>query len=203
MYVYFDVDERSMLRFRDRHRATLRNNDEPRAASHLKVPLFVGLSNEEGFSHEGIIDFADNRVDSSTGTIQVRGKLDNRDRLFKPGLFARVRVPVSDGHKALMVAEPAIGTDQGQKFVLVVNEQKLVERRLVTLGSLQDDGLRVIPEGLKPGEWIVVNGLQRARPGKPVTPQEAPMPTRRVQTPPNGAGDKATGDSSKPTSDGH
>lgn len=202
MYVYFDVDERSMLRFRDRHRATLRDNDENRAAGHLKVPIYVGLSNEEGFSHEGVIDFADNRVDSSTGTIQVRGKLDNRDRLFKPGLFARVRVPVSDGHKALMVAEPAIGTDQGQKFVLVVNEQKLVERRLVTLGSLQDDGLRVIPEGLKPGEWIVVNGLQRARPGKPVTPQEAPMPTRRVQTPPDSAGAKTTGDSSKPTRDG-
>jgi multidrug efflux pump subunit AcrA (membrane-fusion protein) len=112
--------------------------------------------------------------------VQVRGTFDNSKRVFKPGLFARVRVPISDSYSALLVSELTLGTDQGQKYVLVVNDQNVVERRFVKPGPLQDDGLRVISSGLQPGEWVVVNGLQRARPGKPVTPQRGEMPVLEI-----------------------
>jgi len=172
IYVYFDVDERTLLRFRERHR----EGEPPQGVAQLKIPLFLGLATDEGFPHTGVIDFANNRVDAATGTVQVRGTFDNAKRVFKPGFFARVRVPISDSYKALLVSEVALGTDQGQKFVLVVDDQGMVEKRFVKPGPLQDDGVRVISSGLKPGDWIVVNGLQRARPGKPVTPQRAEMP---------------------------
>jgi len=182
IYVYFDVDERSILRFRERHSAVITEKAALPTVGELKISVFVGLADEEGFPHKGVIDFADNRVDPSTGTVQVRGTLDNARREFKPGLFARVRIPVSEPYQAVLVTEHAIGTDQGQKYVLVVDDQNDVERRFVKPGPLQDDGLRVIADGLKPDEWVVVNGLQRARSGKPVTPEKAPMPTRVVNS---------------------
>jgi len=180
MYVYFDVDERTILRFRDRHRVSQPESEAIPTASQLKIPLQMGLSNDDGFPHRGIIDFADNRVDPATGTVQVRGTFENAKRMFKPGLFARVRVPVSDPYQALLVSDLAVGTDQGQKYALVVSDQSIVERRFVKPGPLQDDGLRVISDGLKSGDSVVVNGLQRARPGKPVTPQRGDMPVMRV-----------------------
>lgn len=182
IYVYFDVDERTILQFRARHRAGRPEGEALPTIEQLKVPLLLGLANEDGFQHRGVIDFSNNRVDPDTGTVQVRGTFDNSTRMFKPGLFARVRVPVGNEYKALLVSELAIGTDQGQKFVLVVDDQNVVERRFVKPGPLQDDGLRVISDGLKPGESVVVNGLQRARPGKPVTAQRAPMPSRHVDS---------------------
>jgi RND family efflux transporter MFP subunit len=179
MYVYFDVNERTLLRFRERHRAAGPEGEIPLLAT-LKIPVSIGLTTDDGFPHPGVIDFADNSVDPATGSIQVRATLNNSTRVFKPGLFARVRVPVSKPYDAVLIAQAALGTDQGQKYVLVVNDQNVVERRFVKPGPLQNDGLQVIVEGLKAGEWIVVNGLQRARPGKPVTPQRADMPTRQV-----------------------
>jgi RND family efflux transporter MFP subunit len=180
MYAYYDVDERTMLRFRERYRASRPAGTIVPTADQLKIPIQLGLSTDDGFPHSGVIDFADNRVDPATGTVQVRATLDNANREFKPGLFARVRVPVSDAYEALLVSELAMGTDQGQKFVLVTNDQNVVEKRFVKPGPLQDDGLRVVADGLKFGEWIVVNGLQRARPGKPVTPQRGEMPLLKV-----------------------
>lgn len=180
MYVYFDVDERTLLRFRDRHREAKPDGETLPTVDKLKIPLYLGLSNDDAFPNEGVLDFANNQVDPSTGTIQVRGRFDNARRAFKPGLFARVRVPVSDSYQALLVSEMALGTDQGQKYVLVVDGQNLVERRFVKPGPKQDDGLRVITEGLEPGELVVVNGLQRARPGKPVTPQRGEMPVLKI-----------------------
>lgn len=184
IYVYFDVDERSLLRFRDRYRAERATGDSLPTVDQLKIPLELGLSNEEGFPHKGVIDFSNNQLDPSTGTMQVRGRFDNSKRNFKPGLFARLRVPVSDSYQALLVSETTLGTDQGQKYVLVVNDQNIVERRMVKTGALQDDGLRVISSGLQAGESIVVNGLQRARPGKPVTPQRGEMPTLQIAVAP-------------------
>lgn len=182
MYVYFDVDERTLLQFRQRYRES-RPADEPFPSTEkLRVPILLGLTNEEGFPHTGVVDFADNRVNPSTGTIQVRGTFDNSKRIFKPGLFARVRIPGGSANDALLVSEQAIGTDQGQKFVLLVNDQNVVERRFVKPGPRQDDGLRVISDGLQPGDWVVVNGLQRARVGKPVTPEKAEMPTLVVRS---------------------
>jgi RND family efflux transporter MFP subunit len=135
-----------------------------------KIPVQLGLANEEGFPYAGVIDFANNQVNSQTGTIQVRGVLSNTNRVFVSGLFARVRVPVGDKYQAVLVPERAIGTDQGQKYLLAVNDKNVVEYRAVKLGRLHD-GLRVIQEGLKPNELVIVTGIQRARPGVTVTPQ--------------------------------
>ncbi len=180
IYVYFDIDERTILRFRERHRTARPAGDSLPTVEQLKIPVLLGLATEDGFPHRGVIDFADNRVDPATGTVRTRGAFENAKRTFKPGFFARVRVPISDSYQALLVSEPALGTDQGQKFVLVVNDQNLVEKRFVKPGPLQDDGLRVVLAGLESGESIVVNGVQRARPGKPVTPQRAEMPVVQV-----------------------
>lgn len=184
IYVYFSVNERTLLRFRDRHRATLEEGQVLPAVNDLKIPIQLGLANETGFPHEGVIDFADNTIDPSTGTIRVRATVDNSRRFFKPGLFARIQIPVSNSYEAILVSQAAIGTDQGKKYVLVVDDKNIVERRFVDPGPLQANGLQVIADGLKKGEWVVVNGTQRARPGNPVTPQKADMPMTRVGKPP-------------------
>lgn len=178
IYVYFDVSERDLLRFRENARAARPSDARQPDIRALQIPLHLGLANEEGYPHEGVIDFADNRVDPSTGTIRVRGTFDNANRVFKPGLFARVRVPISAPYRAVLVAERAIGIDQGMKYVLMVDDKNIVRQQFVELGALQDDGLRVITAGLTPDAMVVVNGLQRARPGKPVAPQRADMPAR-------------------------
>lgn len=178
MYVYFPVNERSLLRFRKMNRPGSTAGGATTVAD-LKIPVGLGLLDETGFPHNGVIDFADNRIDPDTGTIRVRASFDNSDRAFKPGFFARIRVPMSSPYDALLVSQTAIGTEQGQKYVLVVNDQSVVEKRFVATGSQQDDGLQAITEGLRPGEWIVVNGIQRCRPGRPVTPQRAEMPVLR------------------------
>jgi membrane fusion protein, multidrug efflux system len=118
------------------------------------------------------------RVDPTTGTIRTRGVFPNTDRVLTPGLFVRVRIPGSDTHTALLVSDRTLGTDQGQKYVWIVNEKNVVEYRVVTPGSLQSDGLRVIQVGLKPDEWVIVNGLQQARPGVTVVPQRVEMSTQ-------------------------
>ncbi|NOT55127.1 MAG: efflux RND transporter periplasmic adaptor subunit [Deltaproteobacteria bacterium] len=173
MYAYFDVDERSMLRYQQLTRERKQHN-----ARAPRVPVLLQLANEDGFPHAGEIDFIDNRVDPTTGTIRTRGVFPNTDRILSPGLFVRVRIPGGDAYKALLVTDRALGTDQGQKYVWVVNDQKVVEYRVITPGPLQSDGLRVIRSGLKAGEWVIVNGLQRARPGVTVEPRQAEMPTQ-------------------------
>jgi len=172
MYVYFDVDERALLRYREQFR-----KGKPATASvkDLKIPMTVGLEGEKGFPHAGVIDFGDNRVNPSTGTIQIRGVLPNPDRILDAGMRARVRVPVSDPNKSLMVTERAIGTDQGRKFVYIVNNENVAERRDVDLGRLSD-GLQVIQGGVKPEDWVVVNGIQRVRDGAKVERRPVPMP---------------------------
>ena len=176
MYVYFDVDERSLLRYRKEFHKTKGDDDGAQLSiKELKIPIYVALEGEQGYPHQGVIDFADNKVNPSTGTIQVRGVLPNPNQILDAGMRARVRVPVSDPHKVLMVTERAIGTDQGRKFVYVVNEQDVVERRDVTLDRLVD-GMQIIKEGLEPTDWVIVNGIQRVRDGIKVQPREAPMP---------------------------
>lgn len=175
MYVYFDVDERALLRYK-REDKTKADDKAPQVSlKELKIPVYVGLEGEEGYPSKGLLDFADNRVNPATGTIQVRGVLANSDRLLDAGMRARVRVPVGDPHKSLMVDERAVGTDQGRKFVYVVNDQNVVERRDVKLGRLSD-GLQVIREGVKPEDRVIVNGIQRVRDGAKVEPKEIAMP---------------------------
>jgi RND family efflux transporter MFP subunit len=171
MYVYFDVDEHTVLRVRQMIR-----EGKARSARDVKIPAFLGLANEDGHPHRGTLDFVDNRVDPKTGTLRVRGVFPNKDEALAPGYFARVRVPIGNPHKALLVTDRAIDTDQGQKIVYLVNEKNEVVTRPVRVGA-RHHGLRVIDEGLKPGERVIVVGLQQVRPGLVVEPKLVEMPT--------------------------
>lgn len=169
VFCYFDADERSFLKyqklFREGKQENLRDG---------KVVCELELENESGYPHKGVLDFVDNRVDTATGTVHIRGVFSNPGphRLLQPGYFARVRVPGSDKYNALLVASEAIGTDQGQKFVYIVNDKDEVEYRTVKLGPVVD-GLQVIREGIKAQDWVIVNGLMSARPGAKVNPTRA------------------------------
>src|SRR5215510_8037657 len=156
IYVYFDVDERALLQYQQTSREQAGGRDGSRNVKEAKIPVNLGLANEAGFPYEGVIDFANNKVDPQTGTVQLRAVFANAKYILTPGLFARVRVPVGDKYQAVLVPERAIGTDQGQKYVLVVNDKNVVEYRAVKLGRLFDT-LRVIQEGVKPGELVIVN----------------------------------------------
>jgi multidrug efflux system membrane fusion protein len=176
IYVYADIDENSLLRFNALA-------GERKAAGSEVVPVDLALADEEGFPRHGAIESFDNRLDANTGTILLRAVFSNPEGRIVPGLFARIRVPVSGKYEALLVDESAIGTDQAQKFVLAVGEKNTAEYRKITLGP-EIDGRRVVRSGLKPGEKIIVNGLQRARPGMPVTPelQVAELPKADAKT---------------------
>src|SRR5262245_36049948 len=175
MYVYFDVDERTVLRVRQ-----LIREGKASSARETEWPVALGLATEEGFPHRGTIDFEDNQVNPKTGTLRVRGVFPNQDELLSPGLFARVRVPIGRAHRAVLVTDRAIDTDQGQKVLYVVNDKNEVASRAVRLGALHH-GLREIAEGLEAGERVIVSGLQLVRPGVTVEPKLADMPTPRVR----------------------
>ena len=137
----------------------------------------MGLANEEGFPHDGTIAFVDNQIDPRTGTIRARAAFDNKDGFLTPGLFARVKLLGHNTFNAVLVDDRAVGTDQSQKFVYVVDAENKVTYRTVKVGR-QTDGLRIVNEGLSPGERVVVNGLQRVRPGSVVNPQTVAMDIR-------------------------
>lgn len=171
VYVYFDMSENDLLTLMRTRVKRGRTDTRP---AKLDVPAFLALADETGYPHEGRIDFADTHLDTSTATISVRAIFENtRDDLL-PGLFARVRVPTSKPREALMVSERALGSDQGQRYLLVVNEKNVVEYRPVKVGRL-DEGLRVITAGIGPKDRVIVRGLQRVRPGATVTPQPSAM----------------------------
>jgi RND family efflux transporter MFP subunit len=175
MYVYFDVDEYTALRVQQLAREG--KSDSPRDNGY---PVSLGLANEEGYPHLGDIDFEDNQVNPKTGTIRVRGVFPNKEQVLLPGLFGRVRMPIGRPHRALLVSDRALDTDQGQKVLYVVNEKNEVASRPVRLGTLHD-GLREITEGLKPGEPVIVNGLQQVQPGLTVEPRLVDMPTSEAR----------------------
>lgn len=200
MYGYFDVDEAFLLRIQAQVRAG--KFKSPRKGE--MVPVEYGLTTEPNqFPHQGYIDFVNNRVDPNTGTLQVRGQFANPapanggPRLLTPGLFIHSRLPLGEPHPALLVPQAAIGMDLGQKFVLVVNKDNIVERRPVAAGPPQENGLQVVmpiqlvrtPDGvrhaadgeqgedsIRVGDLIIVNGLQKAIPGSKVDPQPAVAP---------------------------
>ncbi len=169
VYAYFDVDDLTFVSVR----RLLQVGKNQSSADPPKVML--GLAHEPGFPHAGTIDFMDNQVDPGTGTLKMRGVFRNSDRELTPGLFARIRVPLGESHKAILVSDRAIDTDQGQKVLYVVGKNNIVERRLVRLGGLHD-GLREIVSGLNAGEQVIVDGIQRVRAGIPVEPRVVEMP---------------------------
>lgn len=166
IYCYVDADERQVLKYQQ-----LAVEGKRASARHEKIPCELALANEEGFPHKGMVDFVDNRLDPNTGTLRARGVFPNPDGLMTPGFFARVRVHGSGEYEALLVPDEALGTDQSQKFVYVVNPQNVVEYRAVKTGPLID-GLRVIANGLQAEDWVVINGIQRVRPDAQVDPQK-------------------------------
>ena len=159
IYAYFDIDERTLLQLRRMVRA-----GKLKSAREAKVKILLRLADEDGYPHEGTIDFADNRVDTMTGTLRLRGVFPNPKRILSPGMFARIRVPIGEPHRAILVPEEALGSDQGQKFLYVVNGDNEATYRRVQVGSLHD-GLRVIKSGLTEEDRVILDGLQRIKPG--------------------------------------
>ncbi len=177
VHVYFDMDEPTLLRLR-----RARNAGALKPAPNQQFPVLIGLQGEDGFPHQGTVDFVNNQVNPATGSITVRGVVPNPKppggaRLLSPGMFVRVRLPIGQPHQALLVIDRAIGSDQGLKFVYVVDAEHKIQYRRVTIGALQEDGLRVITQGLNAEDWVLVGGLPQVRPHMPIQPEPAPMPT--------------------------
>jgi RND family efflux transporter MFP subunit len=169
IFVYASIDENSLLKFN-----TLARAGKLETGTDGKVPVELQLANEADYPHRGCIESFDNRLDPQTGSILVRAVFANPGGEIVPGLFARIRIPGSEKHSVLLVQESAIGTDLAQKFLFTLTPSNSVAYRPVQLGPMIE-GQRVIRSGLRAGEKIVVNGLQRVRPGMPVTPQEAAL----------------------------
>jgi RND family efflux transporter MFP subunit len=165
IYVYFEADEGSFLKY-----TRLARTGERPSSRDYKNPVYVGLADERGFPREGFMDFVDNQVDRGTGTIVGRAVLPNPDLSLTPGLFARLRLPGSGRYRATLLPDEAIASDQSQKYVFVVDRESKAQYRPVKIGPLVD-GLRVVREGVTPDDWVVVAGLQRARPGLTVDAQ--------------------------------
>ena len=181
IYGYFDVDERTYLKY-----SLLWRNGQRGGPREVNIPVELGLTDETGFPHQGRLRFTDNRLDPNTGTMSGRAVFSNPDLTLLPGLFARIRLPGSSPYAALLLPDAAIGTDQTQRFAFVVNDQHTVEYRHVTLGPLID-GLRVIRDRLKPGEWVVVDGVQQVRAGVQVDPQPQVIPQNDARLRPEAA----------------
>lgn len=165
IYVTFDGDEQAYLKYMEFERNPQANK---------RQPVWVGLADESGYPHKGLMVFVNNEIDPTTGTVKARGALENHDHQFTPGMYARVKLPGGAAHSALLINDSAVGTDQSAKYVLVVGRDNKVEYRPVKLGPIVD-GLRVVREGLSVNDTIVVNGLQRVRPGSPISPQRVAM----------------------------
>jgi multidrug efflux system membrane fusion protein len=169
MYAYFEAAEQNYLKYMD----LARSGQRPLSREHAN-PVFMAVGNETEFKHEGYMDFVDNRVDTGTGTLLGRAVFPNPDRFLVPGMFVRVRLIGTSKYKGALINDRAIATDQDRRFVLVVGKDGKVEYRAITTGPVFE-GLRVVREGVAPGEQIVVNGLQRVRPGMTVKPRIVPM----------------------------
>jgi RND family efflux transporter MFP subunit len=185
IYAYFDMDEPTLLRIR---MAINQGKLQPKRSRGMEVPLFLGLQGETGFPHKGKVNFVNNQLNPTTGSILVRGIFPNPKptggtRLISPGMFVRIRLPIGDPHPAVLVLDQAISSDQGLKYVYVLNQDNQFQYRRIATGALQDDGLRVVTEGLKADEWVVVRGLQQvqqilqSRPPAKFRTEQIAMPT--------------------------
>ena len=193
IYAYFNVEERSVERYEALHKG--------RAEPEQRVPVYLKLENETGFPHEGIIDFSNNQFDSGTGTLQVRGVFPNKNGRLIPGAFVTVRIAGTAPYQGILITDRAVASDQGRKFVLVVDANNLVQVRPVELGPVFE-GLRIARSGLKGDENVIINGIVNARPGSKVNPQTGDMNQFRseqldlqVKTPVTGGKSTAPGQS--------
>lgn len=167
LYATFDADERVVLKY-----TRLNLTGERKSSRDAPTPVRIALADEKEFTHEGKMDFVDNRLDPETGTLRGRALVENSKGLLTPGLFVRVQLKGRGPYPALLIPDEAIGTDQSKKFVMLVDKDGLAQRRFVTPGRLYD-GLRSVEEGLTPEDRVIVGGLMRVRPGMPVKIKEA------------------------------
>lgn len=174
IYAYADIDERQLLRYIRLENSDHTEGDVPETVPEqargkkTPTPISLQLADEKGFPHEGVIDFADNRLNNATGTIAIRGVFPDKSHLLGPGMFVRLRFAGGPKYTALLVPQEAIGTDQGQKFVFIVLPDGTADYRRVEPGAVQDDGWRVVTGPLKAGENVIVDGLMKARQGEKV-----------------------------------
>jgi RND family efflux transporter MFP subunit len=171
MYVYFDVDERSLLRYMRKRSST--RESAPGSLRELKIPCSIQLADEQDFQHHGQLDFVASTITTSTGTARLRAVFANEKRDLASGNFVRVRIPVSEPYSALLIPERALATDQSIKFVFVVGSDGTAERRAVELGAQRGE-MRIVTKGLQAGERVIVKGLQRVRPGQKVEAELMP-----------------------------
>ncbi len=170
VYVYFDVDESTYL-----HYQNLARSGQGASSNYQSLPVEIGLAGEDGYPHRGKVDFLDNQLTPSTGTIRMRALLDNAQRQFTPGLFARVRLPGSAEFKAMLIDDKAVLTDQDRKYVYIVDKEGKAQRRDITPGRLAA-GLRIVQQGLNPGDRVIVDGLQKVfMSGMPVNAKTVAM----------------------------
>ena len=174
LYCYINVPESTALRYQ---RIAVQQHQANVTAA--KVPCFLQLESESNFPHRGVINFVDNQVDASTGTVQMRCAFANPTALLVPGLFAVTRIPASDRYRALLIPDVAINTDQNEQYLLIVGADHVVERRPVKLGALFGD-LRSVTGGLQPNERVIVNGLQFVAPGAKVETHQVPVLTQSL-----------------------
>jgi RND family efflux transporter MFP subunit len=178
----FTFDEAAYLRYE-----RLANDGKEPASRGVSAPVKIKLIDEKDFAHDGFMDFVDNAIDRSTGTIRGRAQFANPDGLFTPGMFANIQVPSSSPYYALLVPDVAIGSEQARKYVMVVDGENVARAKYVTLGELAGD-LRVIKDGLSPDDKVVINGMAKIRPGQKVTPQEEGAPPPNTAKPQASAG---------------
>jgi len=181
MYTYFHLNERDLLSFmamRNKEAEKKGHNSDKESDKQLNIPLFMGLADEEGYPHEGTLDFGESKINTATGTIELRGVFANTQKPSRlvPGLFTRLRLPIDTIADALLIDERAIGSDQGGRYLLIIDKENKVEKRPITIGQRIEHRI-VIKKGLKASDTVIINGLQRARPGSIVNPQSATEPT--------------------------
>jgi membrane fusion protein, multidrug efflux system len=177
IYAYFNVSETQVLMIKDMLRKqgrTFKQTDLP------SIPAELGLQSEEGYPHKGHLDYVSPQLDASTGTLQVRALFDNKDKVMLPGLFVRVRVPVEQNNKALLVRDDAIATNQLGSYLLVLGKEDMIEQKQVKTGQ-REGALRVIESGIQPADWVVIQGIQQAIPGSKVAPEKIDMNAQPAQ----------------------
>jgi multidrug efflux system membrane fusion protein len=182
IYAFFDVDQRNLLRIRRAINEGKLPSRRVSPSNEPQIPVLLGMPGELTFPYKGYINFANNQLNPNTGSIAVRGvfanpKPPNGVRLMSPGMFVRIRLPLGPPHPALLVIDRAIQSDQGQKYVYVVNAAKKTEYRQVVTGALEPDGLRAISSGLTEDDWVAVGAIQQFRPNMQVKTEQTPMPS--------------------------
>ncbi|GMQ80297.1 MAG: efflux RND transporter periplasmic adaptor subunit [Planctomycetia bacterium] len=170
IYANFNINERALLELLERA-----PRDENNRIKEREIKVFLRRANDKGFPFEGHVEYADLAVDQSTGTYLIRGIFPNQDRRILPGLFVRVRIPIGRTENAILVPERALGADQAGRYVLVVDKEGMVQRRNITMGAKHGE-MVVVDEGLKADQWVIIDGVQRSRPGAKVDPQKTELP---------------------------